>query len=145
MSKDKNEKDILHLRAVELETSGRAVFYSWASTRKEPDISKLVKLIEVKWSEVARKPAKAITSPPGSLVLKVTDFLCTKKVYERVFLQAVLDMREEYNEALFSGRKEKARWVLIRSYLSLAWTVALQVFTGILDKIIKTLWTKPTR
>ena len=81
-----------------------------------------------------------LTVAPGSLVLKVAEFLCTKKVYERVFLQAVLDMREEYNEALSSGRKRKARWVLIRDYIALAWTVTLQVFVSVPVKIIKTLW-----
>jgi hypothetical protein len=86
---------------------------------------------------------KSVITSPGSLVLKVAEFLCTKKVYERVFLQAVLDMRGEYNEALSSGRKEKAQWVLIRSYLALTWSVTLQVIEFLLSgpaKIIKTLW-----
>ena len=89
------------------------------------------------------RPRNVITSPPGSLVLKVAEFL-SRKLHERVFLQAVLDMREEYNEALFTGRREKAQWVLIRGYLNLAWAVTLQVIEFLLSgpaKIIKTLWT----
>jgi hypothetical protein len=88
--------------------------------------------------------SNTIISAPGSLVLKVAELLCSRKDYERVFLQTVLDMREEYNEALFQGRKRKAQWVLIRSYLYLAWSVTLQIIEFLLSgpaKIIKTLWT----
>ena len=84
-----------------------------------------------------------LTVAPGSLVLRIAEFLCTKKIYERVFLQAVVDMREEYNDALVKGRKEKARWVVIRGYLALAWSVTLQVVEFLLSgpgKIIKPLW-----
>jgi hypothetical protein len=89
------------------------------------------------------RPRNVITSPPGSLVLKVAEFLCSPKLHERVFLQAVLDMRDEYNEALFQGQKKKAQWVLIRGYLALTWTVALQVVEFLLSgpvKVIKSLW-----
>jgi hypothetical protein len=85
----------------------------------------------------------SVSSAPGHHLLKIVEFLCTKKVYERVFLQAVLDMREEHNEALFAGQKRKAQWVLIRGYLALTWSVTLKVVEFLLSgpvKIIKTLW-----
>lgn len=83
---------------------------------------------------------KSLRTAPGSFVLRVADFLCPKKVYERVFLQYILDMREEYFEALAAEREEKARWVLIRGYLALAATMALQLFASVFAKIIKTVW-----
>ena len=88
---------------------------------------------------------KSVIAPaPGSLVLKIAEFVCTKKVYDRVFFQVVDDMRREYFEALFSSRKEKARWVVIRGYLALAWHVTLQVSEFLVSgpaKIMKALWT----
>ena len=82
-----------------------------------------------------------LTVAPGSFVLKIAEFVCSPKTYQRVFLPVVKDMREEYNEALFTGRREKARLVLIRGYLALVEAVALQVFVSVPAKIIKTIWT----
>lgn len=84
-----------------------------------------------------RNKAPLIALPPGNLVLDIAEFLCSQGVYERVFLQAILDIREEYFEALSAHRSRKARWVLIRGYLNLAWTVVLQVGTGLISKIVK--------
>ena len=89
------------------------------------------------------KPAKVISQPPGSFVLMVSEFLCSKKVYERVFFQSIVNMREEYFDALSEGRKEKAYWVTIRGYISLILTVirhiAVSVFSGPVE-ILKSLW-----
>ena len=94
-------------------------------------------------SDQARNKTASIATAPGSLVLKIAEFLCSKKVYERVFLQVVATMREEYFEALDAGRKEKARWIKVRGYLWLIWTIALQLFEFVVSgpvKIIKNLW-----
>ena len=83
---------------------------------------------------------KNIFTPPGFFVLLVAEFLCTKKIYERVFLLNVLDMREEYFEALSASRKGKALWVVVRGYFALGMTVILQIGVGSMVKIVKTFW-----
>jgi hypothetical protein len=49
-------------------------------------------------------------------------------------------MREEYFEALAAGRKLKARWIVIRWYLSLAVTVILYIGIKLTVQIVKTFF-----
>jgi hypothetical protein len=91
----------------------------------------------------ARNKNSTISAAPGSLVLKIAEFLCTEKIYERVFLQSIVSMREEYFEALAEGRDEKAQWVKVRGYLWLIWTVTRQIAVSVLSgpvEILKSLW-----
>ena len=113
------------------------------TTKKElTTIQRLLKINAIGFI-VTIEPRNNIDQPPGSLVLKVTEFLCSKKVYERVFQQNIISMREEYFDALAEGREEKAKWIKIRGYLWMIWTVALQIFEFVVSgpvKIIKGLW-----
>lgn len=89
------------------------------------------------------KPAKVISNAPGSWVLRMSEFLCTKNLYERVFLQSILNMREEYFDALAKGRKEKAQWVKVRGYIALILTVTRHVIVSVFSgpaEILKSLW-----
>ncbi len=61
---------------------------------------------------------KALQKPPGWMVLIVTEFITTKRYYERACLPAVADMREEYYEALSQNRIGKARWIYVRGTYS---------------------------
>ena len=54
------------------------------------------------------KPANVILQPPGSFLLRMAEFLFSPKDYERVFLPAVTDMREEYFAALSAGQEEES-------------------------------------
>jgi hypothetical protein len=51
---------------------------------------------------------------PGHNLLQLTDFLFSRKANAQVFVPIVIDMREEYFEALSQNRIWKARWVRIR-------------------------------
>ena len=42
--------------------------------------------------------------PPGHLLLSIAEFMMTKRTFEKVVVCSVLDMREEYFEALSQNR-----------------------------------------
>lgn len=77
--------------------------------------------------------------PPGHLWLKATRFFWSKKTYERVFLQAVIDMREEHYEALAAGEKWRARSIVVRGHLNLLLTIIVQIGWDVVAKIVKTV------
>ncbi len=89
-----------------------------------------------------KKPAKVISTPTGSFVLRISELICSKKIYERVFHQNIISMREEYFEALAQGKKRKALWIMVRGHLWLIWTVIFQLFVFAVSgpiKIIKSI------
>lgn len=51
---------------------------------------------------------------PGSRLLRVAEFIFTKREYEEFMSQPILDMQEEYIAALAERRHWKARWVRLR-------------------------------
>src|SRR5687768_10583012 len=63
---------------------------------------------------LAAKKTPRIHKAPGWALLSLSKWLFAAKTCERVFLQAIIDMQCEYNEALCEGRSHKARWVIIR-------------------------------
>lgn len=98
--------------------------------------------VEIKFLDVLRRlnSTPQISRPPGFFILHIAEFIFTKSIYERIFLQSVLDMRQEYFESLAEGRAWKGRWIVARNYLALGWAVMLLIGFGVTSKIIKTLW-----
>lgn len=85
-----------------------------------------------------RKPAK-IVRPPGSFLLGVTSFVYSKKTFERVFQQAIADMREEYNEAILANKKWRARFIVVRGNFSVISAASLHLPVSIV-RIVTTFW-----
>lgn len=85
------------------------------------------------------KSPQSISPAPGSAVLRISEFIFSKKTHDHIFRQAIADMRDEHNDALLANRKFKARWVVIRGYLALGWTLALLAASAPV-KLIKALW-----
>ena len=52
--------------------------------------------------------------PPGQRALSQAEFLYSKKTYQEVFVQLIIDVREEHAEALVQGRQWRARWIRTR-------------------------------
>jgi hypothetical protein len=61
---------------------------------------------------------KELHRPPGHILLTISEFAISKRLYALVCVPIIFDMREEYFEALSLNRPCKARWVLIRSRYS---------------------------
>ena len=80
-----------------------------------------------------------IRNTPGSLLINVLSFLYSKKKFERVFVPAISDMREEYSEALLAGKNSKAKWVWTRGVLSV-WTAALTDVPVSMSSLIVKIW-----
>ena len=99
---------------------------------------KQLKLIREQIQKIGREyfGYGADPSTLGSGVLKIAEFICTKEYYEWV-VRKIGDMRQEYGDALNSGRKAKAWFVLIRSYLALVWDIVGPLIEFILRIIIK--------
>lgn len=77
-------------------------------------------VIPRRWSAEQRKVRRA----PGSHLLWLADLLFSRKSVGEVLEDAVIDMRQEYFDALSQGRTGKARWVRIRgtwAFLCAAW------------------------
>lgn len=77
--------------------------------------------------------------PPGLGLLRIAEFLYTRKTFEDVFLPTVTDLQDEYMEALAQGRTHKARWVRIRGYWSFFAAMGLQSGVGALKRAVQ-LW-----
>ena len=89
-----------------------------------------------------RDTSRAITRPIGHRLLVIAEFLYSRKTYEEVFESAILDARADYNDYLSKGRKWKARWTALQTYvlvgelafkhgLGKVFDFAKQVVTGI--------------
>ena len=56
--------------------------------------------------------------PPGNILLVQAEFLFSKRFYVETCTPIILDMREEYFEAVSQNRIGKARWVRFRGTYS---------------------------
>lgn len=75
------------------------------------------------------KSGTSIRLPPGHRCVSVLKFLYSKKTFERVFEQILVDMREEHLEALSKEHAWHARWIHTRGLLSLLTTMIFHAFT----------------
>lgn len=86
------------------------------------------------------KPKKSkIYLPPGSSVRSVLEFIFSKKAFDGVFAQVIVDMREEHAEALAVGELRKARWIVVRGHLGIGLTV-MSYLGATLGKRLAGIW-----
>lgn len=79
---------------------------------------------------------KRLVAPPGSLAKKILSLLFSKKAFTNVFAQAIVDMREEYAEALADKKYWKARWIIIRDHIGLGVTVAAYIGSTVVKRAV---------
>lgn len=79
------------------------------------------------------RKSNVVPRAPGGLLLSVVEFLFTKRSVEQVFVPTIVDMRDEYFEALSQNRIWKARWVRLRG------TWKFFVAMG-LDRVLSLVW-----
>jgi hypothetical protein len=60
---------------------------------------------------------------PGQRASSILSFVFAHKTFDAVFSQAILDMREEYLEALASEDLLKANWIVLRDHTCLGLSV----------------------
>lgn len=90
----------------------------------------------VEWqsaTRAARQPK--LISPPGSFARSVLAFLFSKKGFDNVFAQAIVDMREEHADALANKQIWKARWIVLRDHLGLVLTVSAFFGTSVVKRV----------
>ncbi len=73
---------------------------------------------------------KRIHRPPASAINSVARFIYSKRTYERIFMQLVLDLREEHAEALQAKHRTLARWIAMRGNVIMVMTMATHAFTS---------------
>ncbi len=76
-------------------------------------------------------------SPPGSRLVSLLSFVLPKRVYEQVVQQQIADMREDYFEALASGRKSKAEWDAVLQRANIWLTLLLYLGASVVDRCMK--------
>ncbi len=82
--------------------------------------------------------SKLIRHAPGHYLLSFANFLYSKKTYERVFVEQISDMREEYYEALSEGKDWKARWIIVRGWYSFITSMIVRIPNSLLKMVIET-------
>lgn len=87
----------------------------------------------------SQKSNGRLVSAPGSFARSVLDFVFSKKAFDDVFSQAIIDMREEHADALANQRTWKAKWIVIRDHMGLCLTVATYVSVSV-GKKVATIW-----
>lgn len=92
----------------------------------------------LKWTSTGSRRTR-IHRPPASLMNSIARFLYSKKTYERIFMQVVIDLREEHAEALQAKRPWHARWIAARGNLIMAGTMATHAFTSC-GKAVVRIW-----
>lgn len=73
---------------------------------------------------------KRLSRPPGSTLLHMAEFLYSRSAYETFFVPVISDLQVEYADALFKGRKWKAKWVRVRGTWSFLATVGARAWSG---------------
>ncbi|AUC53951.1 hypothetical protein CDO87_12500 [Sagittula sp. P11] len=84
----------------------------------------------------SEKRRARVHMPPGTFARSLLSFVFSKKAFETVFAQAIVDMRDEHTEALARSQTWKAKWIVIRDHMNLSLTVAFYVATSLGKKVI---------
>jgi hypothetical protein len=127
--KGKNESD----------TDWSVRYHAWASNTLLDDIEKFCRNVWTSPLLFQQRSGKKLYQPPGSRLLRLAEFLCSRKTYEEVLEPAIIDLREEYHQALSAGRTWKAKWVLVRGYWSFFNAAGLMSLVRIAKSIVK-IW-----
>lgn len=85
------------------------------------------------------KPRGSVHMPPGAFARRLLHFLFSKKAFEAIFAQAIIDMREEHAEALAGSELWKAKWIVFRDHINLCLTVAFYLASSMGKKVVG-LW-----
>ena len=85
------------------------------------------------------KDPQRIHRPPGSKMLSLVEFFCSKKTYSKVFEPIIADLHEEYFEALDKRRHWKMRWIRIRYTWAFFSAIGLNISLSTIKKIVD-LW-----
>ncbi|PBC22144.1 MULTISPECIES: hypothetical protein [unclassified Mesorhizobium] len=88
---------------------------------------------------MAASKGSFIAHAPGGRLIAVLRFLFTKRAFDNIFSQVVMDGREEYWEALTRGDRWLARWRRVQLYLSLAIAAGTWIGVSTLKRAIK-MW-----
>lgn len=84
-----------------------------------------------------RAPTRLVQRPPAMKLDHLLRFFASKKTYECVYSQIVIDTREEYVEAIATGDERKARWIVARCYWSVLSAFLVQIPINLIAAIAK--------
>jgi hypothetical protein len=88
----------------------------------------------------SRNPSMPIIqAAPGYRLDHFLKGVFSKKSYERVFSQVIIDTREEYIEAIAAGAERHARWIKFRCYLLVIWVALLQMPAALVAAVVRKL------
>ena len=77
----------------------------------------------------------AIKMPPGFRLRRFSEFLFSKRTYERVFKQQLADLEKDYIDALAEGAQ--GRWIRVRGVLVYGLTFAAYIFDSTFGVLLR--------
>jgi hypothetical protein len=77
-----------------------------------------------------------VHSPPGHLLAGTLRFWFPDKVFQRLFAETIIAMREDHASALAAGEKWRAKWLTTLLNLILAFTVVHFCYHTIVSKVL---------
>jgi hypothetical protein len=80
-----------------------------------------------------------LKKPPGTLLLRITDFFFSKKTVTLTFKPLVADWQTEYFDSLQEKRYWKSRWISARYYWAFAKACGLSRISDALKRIVPAL------
>ena len=95
--------------------------------------------IEISELEVDAHPN--ILQPPGQRVRAILSIIYSRKVFERVFAEAISDLQTEYIESLAAKNPWLERWIVIRGHLTIVKTIIEHSVSSTLGKIVRDMLT----
>lgn len=90
---------------------------------------------------ISPRPAKQLKTqaPPGAHLYSFASAVFSAKSLKNVIEPTLLDMRDEYSEALKDDHPRKAQRIRLRGYLSF-WSAVLAQILDSLTKLVVTVW-----
>ena len=82
---------------------------------------------------------KSISSPPGTILMALCEFVFSKRTFKAIFEPTISDMRLEYYDALQLGRRWKARLVVVQGHAA-CFTAATVNLPVSLVKLVGAFW-----
>lgn len=86
---------------------------------------------------------KQVRLPPGTLLRCCAEFIYSQRKFQSVLQPTIVDMREEYFEALAAGGIWKSRWVRVRGLWSFWAAVGMDIPISAIG-LVKKIWTAAT-
>ena len=90
-------------------------------------------------SELLSSRSSVISRAPAEWIVSILRLVFSRRAFDSIFSQVVIDGREEYFDALEKGQSRLAQWRLVQIYLILVFTAFTWTGVSVFQKVSR-LW-----